>query len=104
MCANHALSLFGMTLERVSERFNKEGGYPFHILKEHYCRLIINIKLTNHSKQTMSHFVAWDGKVIHDRPHESRVNNTSDRADFQGSKLVFGKLYNNKKVPVMANY
>jgi len=97
MCANHALSLFGMTLERVSERFHRTGGPAFHLMQEHECRLIINIKLTNHSKQTMSHFVAWDGKVIHDRPHESRVNNTSDRADFQGSKSVFRKLYNKKK-------
>ena len=96
MCVNHALSPFGMALERVSDRFNREGGYPFHLMQEHDCRLIINIKLTNHNKQNMSHFVAWDGRVIHDRPHESRVNSTSDRADFVGSKMVFGKLYNKK--------
>ena len=38
----------------------------------------------------MSHFVAWDGKVVYDKPQNCWVNSTSNRAD---PKLVFGKLY-----------
>jgi hypothetical protein len=41
----------------------------------------------------MSHFVAWDGECIHDRPYISKVNNTYDRTNPEKSKLAFAKLF-----------
>jgi hypothetical protein len=89
-----ALADNGLMLDRVSRIYNQKGGYPFHLLQEHQCRLLINIKLINMEGAMMSHFVAWDGKTIHDHPISSVVGgNSTDRADFTGSKAVFNKLY-----------
>ena len=41
----------------------------------------------------MSHFVAWDGNFINDKPFSSKVNNSHDCTSLIMSKLVFGKLY-----------
>jgi len=91
--ANNALASHGMVLNRASKRYMREGGAPFHLLQERKCRLVIQIKLTNHDNQKMSHFVSWDGHTIHDSPYNSMVNNTFDRASKKGSDNVFGKMY-----------
>ena len=89
-----ALADNGLMLDRVSRIYNQKGGYPFHLLQEHQCRLLINIKLINMEGAIMSHFVAWDGETIHDHPISSVVGgNSTDRADFTRSKAVFNKLY-----------
>ena len=49
-----ALAAQDLQLERVTGKYIKKGGAPYHLLQEHNCRLIINIKLTNQKKQTMS--------------------------------------------------
>ena len=43
--------------------------------------------------EAMSHFVAWNGKVIIDHPKSSKANDTTDHTDQEKSKVVFGKLY-----------
>ena len=93
MSVNIALKAHDLILELVSNQYHKKGGAAFHLLQECQCKLIVNIKLTNNKKQIMSHFVAWDGKTVHDRPYMSVVNNEYDRAHQEGSKKVFGKLY-----------
>ena len=90
---SNALAAHGLLLERVSEKYIRKGGAPFHLLQEHDCRLVINIKLTNIEGRTISHFVAWDGKVIYDRPFTSMVNETKDRTYPEMSKMAFAKLY-----------
>ena len=45
----------------------------------------------------VSHFVAWDGKIIWYRPDYVKVNTTSDRATVEGSNDVFKKLYHKKR-------
>ena len=90
---SNALAAHGLLLERVSEKYIRKGGAPFHLLQEHDCRLVINIKLTNIEGRTISHFVAWDGKVIYDRPFTSMVNKTKDRTYPEISKMAFAKLY-----------
>ena len=70
-----------------------KGGAPFHILQEHKCRMIINIKLTSLEGLTMSHFVAWDGKVIYDRPFTSHVSKIRDRESPEKSNMAFARLY-----------
>ena len=91
--ANNALASHGMVLNRASKRYMREGGAPFHLLQEQKCRLVIQIKLTNHDNQTMCHFVSWDGHTIHDSPYNSKVNDTFDRASKKGSDNVFEKMY-----------
>ena len=41
----------------------------------------------------MSHFVAWDGNIIYDKPQSSKVNNSHDRNRRIMSELAFGKLF-----------
>jgi hypothetical protein len=91
--ANNALASHGMVLNRASKRYMREGGAPFHLLQERKCRLVIQIKLTNHDNQKMCHFVSWDGHTIHDSPYNSKVNDTFDRASNKGSDNIFEKMY-----------
>ena len=97
-CANIALARHGMVLERATSQYNQQGGLPYHLMKECKCQLVINIKLGDIAKRTLfaSHFVAWDGKTVWDRPHNVKVNDTSDRATIDGSNGVFEKLYHKK--------
>ena len=39
------------------------------------------------------HFVAWDGKIIHDSPASSAVNNTTDRASVEAARRVFDETF-----------
>ena len=98
-CTNVALARHGMVLERATSQYNQRGGLPYHLMKECECRLVINIKLGVIARKTMfaSHFVAWDGKVVWDRPHSVKVNGTSDRATMKGSNNVFKRLCHKKK-------
>ena len=89
----NAMEEYGLMLEQVNSRFIKKGGAAFYILQERDCRLVISLSLTNKEGRTMSHFVAWDGKEIFDRPHTNRVSRIKDRANHEASKLAFGKLY-----------
>ena len=57
----------------IREAYMQKGGAPFYLFQEHKCKLVIKIKLTNHEGQDMVHFVAWDGKVIHDQPYSLKV-------------------------------
>ena len=91
--AEKALAPYGMWLERVGNNYNKKGGYPYHLLQEYNCNLIIHIKLTNTRKQNMFHCVSWDGKTIHDLPQSIKVNDTYDRRKPHLAKNVFNKLY-----------
>jgi len=97
-CVNIALSKHGMVLERTSAQYNQRGGWPYHLFKERECKLKLNIKLGSLEDKSAfaSHFVAWDGKVISDRPHCMKVNGTSDRANPESSKSVFERLYHKK--------
>ena len=97
-CVNIALSKHGMVLERTSAQYNQRGGWPYHLFKERECKLVVNIKLGSLEDKSAfaSHFVAWDGKVISDRPHCMKVNGTSDRANPESSKSVFERLYHKK--------
>ena len=76
----------------ASERYRREGGAPFHLLQERKCRLVIQIKLTNHDNQKMCHFVSWDGHTVHDSPYNSKVNDIFDRASKKGSDNVVKKM------------
>jgi hypothetical protein len=83
----NALATHGLSLFPVSGEYIKKGGAPYHLLQEHQCKLVINLRLTDLDGVSMSHFVAWDGDCIHDRPYTSKVNNTYDRTNPEKSKL-----------------
>ena len=88
-----ALADSGLILVRVGGKYIRKGGAPLHLLKEIDCNIIVNIKLTNSKGGNISHFVAWDGNFIYDKPFSSKVNNSHDRTSRIMSKLAFGKLY-----------
>ena len=90
--AEKALAQHHMYLERVTHEYNKKGGHPYHLFKEHECKLIVLVKLTNTKKQSMNHCIAWDGITVHDHPFSVKVNNTYDRRKHL-AKNVFKKLY-----------
>ena len=89
----NALAAHGLSLVPVSGEYIKKGGAPFHLLQEHQCKLVINLRLTDLDGDPMSHFVAFDGECIHDRPYLSKVNSTYDRTNPEKSKLAFAKLF-----------
>jgi hypothetical protein len=89
---SRALRAHGIKITHVSGQYIKKGGAPYHLFREHKCRLLLAIKLTVH-KRTTQHFVAWDGETIHDRPYSCRISAIKDRASSESSKLAFGKLY-----------
>jgi hypothetical protein len=90
---SNALAAHGLSLVPVSGQYIKKGGAPFHLLQERHCKLVINIRLTDLDGDPISHFVAWDGECIHDRPYLSKINNTYDRTNPEKSKLAFAKLF-----------
>ena len=92
-CMNGVLEEYGLVLRSVTGKYNLGGGLEYHLLQERTCKLVIALKLTNLKKQTMSHCVAWDGKVIYDRPKNSVVSEIIDRRNQTASKRVFRKLY-----------
>ena len=89
----NALRVHGLSLVPVSGEYRKKGGVEFNLLQERQCKLVINLRLTDLDGDAMSHFVAWDGDCIHDRPYLSKVNNTYDRTNPEKSKLAFAKLF-----------
>ena len=79
-------------VERVTKAYLKKGGAPFYLFQRGKCQLIVMIKLTNHAGETVRHFVAWDGRVIHDHPYSCEIA-LADRLNPESSKLAFGKLF-----------
>ena len=87
-----ALEDLGVQLNCVSGRYlgNKEA--PLLILKERNCKLILRLRLRIPGYE-WNHFVAWDGRVIHDSPASAIVNYTTDRASVKSARRVFGKTF-----------
>ena len=92
--ARKALSDFGIDIKVVTGLYdNKTGGIAYHLLQERQCKLILRIKLTNKGNRVSSHFVAWDGSTIHDRPYMIQVSDVKDRRTYRSCREVFNKLY-----------
>lgn len=88
-----ALARRSLVLKSVAKKYRQTGGFPYHLFKEHDCHLILRMKLTNRKKESVHHFVAWDGSTIYDHPYMSKVNQTTDRRTPESSKKVFTKMY-----------
>ena len=77
-----ALAAHGMKLERARARFHnhKEGGSPaYRLMQEKECSRVVAIKVGDlEEENTWNHFVAWDGNVIYNSPHNCKVNLRSD--------------------------
>ena len=61
----------GVSLESVTNKYNRNRGFPLHLLQEKDCSLIVHMKLVNLKGEVMFHFVAWTGKLIIDHPQMS---------------------------------
>ena len=92
-----ALDKYGVSLESVTNKYQKNGGFPFHLLQEKDCKLIVRLRLVDLNGEAMFHFVAWNGKLIIDHPQCSKVNDNTDRMDQEKSNLAFGKLFKKTK-------
>ena len=59
---------------------------------------LVTIKVGDLEKEnTWNHFVAWDGKVIYDSPHNCKVNLRSNCTK-EGSNDVFKKLFSEEEL------
>ena len=87
------LAPLGVSFEHVSGRYLREGGAPFHLFKETACKLIIFLHLYDTKDRLCKHAVAFDGRVVHDKPLSAQVNLTWDRASTKSSNDVFQKLF-----------
>ena len=65
----------------------------YHLLNKKNCKLIVNMRLTDLKGNIISHFLAWNGKVVIVHPNSSKVNDTTDRKNPEKSKLAFSKLF-----------
>lgn len=97
--ANAILARHNFVIKRASERYNRGGSIAFHLLQRYSCSLIIHLRLYDLNDPTLfaSHFVAWDGKEVHDFPKSVRVNNSTDRSTEARCNDVFERLYHKKK-------
>ena len=92
--ANVCLQNHNLVLRRVTKRYNLGGSMVFHLFQEQSCSLIIHLKLVDKKDKTLValHFVAWDGRIIHEHPKSARVNLSTDRTR-EHCKDVFHRLY-----------
>ena len=81
-----------MSLEYARGKYKVEGGYV-NLLRETKCRLIIQMKLCNLENKTISHYVAWDGVTIFDKPTSRVIDRDRDLASKNASKMAFGSLF-----------
>ena len=79
-------------LQRVSGAYLCKGGAPFHLFNRQECKLIVAVRLVNREGRAWTHFVAWDGRTIHDRPYSVEVA-FRDCRNPKSSKVAFGKLF-----------
>ena len=86
------LESFGVKVQCVSRRYLGKKEAPLLILKERNCKLILRLRLRIPGYE-WNHFVAWDGRVIHDSPASAIVNYTTDRASVKSARRVFGKTF-----------
>ncbi len=58
----------------------RKGGPAFLIFQEHQCKLILHMhmKLINSKNERMSHFAAWDGRLLRDQ-QQSLIIETAGR-------------------------
>ena len=73
------LAPLGVSFEHVSSRYLREGGALFHLFRETECKLLVCLELGDTKVQLCKHAVAFDGRVVHDRPLSAKVNLTWDR-------------------------
>ena len=87
------LAPLGVSFQHVSGRYLREGGAPYHLFKETACKLIICLDLDDTKGRLCKHAVAFDGRVVHDKPLSAQVNLTWDRASTTSSNNVFLGLF-----------
>ena len=87
-----ALGELGVEIDCVSGRYLGKKEAPLLILKERECRLILRLHF-RFLDYEWNHFVAWDGRVIHDSPASSIVNDTTDRASVEAARIVFDRTF-----------
>ena len=68
-----ALGRHGIRLERVTAAYHQKGGPLFNVFQRQDCRLVVVVRLENHAGQSWTHFVAWDGQKITDRPYFLKI-------------------------------
>ena len=89
---NTWLMKHGMKLNPVTDRYRKEGGILFHLLKDSDCRLVIKVKLTMHDGSGVAnHFFAYDGTTLHDEP-DSIKPSRADRKE-ENCLSIFQQLF-----------
>ena len=88
-----SLAKENMVLEYARGRYKVKGGEYVNLLRKTKCQLIIQMKLCNLKNETMSHYVAWDGVTIFDKPTIRVIDRERDLANKNASKMVFGSLF-----------
>ena len=91
--AGRALSEHGFKFDNVTSGFiGIKGSAAFHILQVKDCRYILNLKLTNLDGLSTSHFIAYDGAILHDQDVSCEVYDY-DRETVKRCKSIFRRLY-----------
>ena len=108
------LAAHGLFLKAVSGEFFKKGGCPFNLLQVSFivyffcyrikliltvifpqkraCRLVLQLRLVDHNKDQMKHFITRNGEMLIDLPQCCWIYD-GDRSTQERSNLAFSELY-----------
>ena len=83
------------SLEGIGTRWPpwRKRGRQGHKNRNKRCKLLINVLLWNKKDQLCKHYIAFDGRVVYDKPLSARVNLTWDRHSKKSCDQVFHKLF-----------
>ena len=83
------LARHGLALTRASTDYFPAGGPPWQqVLEDEHCSIVLSMCLDG----WQSHFVCYDGSIIHDAPHNLKISK-ADRSNKESSRAAFDKLY-----------
>ena len=78
-----------LALSRASKDYFHAGGPPYyHVMKDERCSIVLSMCLYG----WQSHFVGYDGSIIHDAPHSLKISR-ADRSTKESSRAAFDKLF-----------
>lgn len=106
VAADEYVTQFGLTLQRVTQRFMQKGGVAYHLLNA-TGRFVVQLRITEgkEDKTPDLHCVAYDGETVRDNFKYAKVKNldASDRMPGNAHK-VFDSLFKNLEVRIKNVY
>ena len=105
--ADKCVRQFGLTLQRVTQRFMVKGGPELALLKSTGLFVVqLAIALDKDDKKPDKHCVAYDGATVRDNYKYAKVKeiDSTDRASPEAARAVINSLFKNMQVRIKNVY